>query len=141
MILFSRPFLLAYPYIVERLEVIAHKLHLAKYPNWGTWDSESRSRASSLLSGFANFHFFIVWTTIVKAISYLRGPTEKIQGRSLDLYDVVSQVQQARDDLEYVRKNCENGFFKRCFDYASNIASLVSMPPSKLSHQVSYHTK
>ena len=48
-------FLLAYPYMVETLEVIAHKLHLAKYPNWGTWDSESRSRAPSLLSGLANF--------------------------------------------------------------------------------------
>ena len=27
-------FLLAYPYIVESLEVISHKLHLEKYPNW-----------------------------------------------------------------------------------------------------------
>ena len=116
-------FLLAYPYIVETLEVIAHTLHLAKYPNWGTWDSESRSRASSLLSGLANFQFFIVWITIVRTLSYLRGPTEKIQGRSLDLYDVESHVQVAHDDVEYVRKNCKNGFFKRCFNYASNIAS------------------
>ena len=77
-------------------------MHLAKYPNWGTLDSESRSRASSLLSGLANVQFFIVWTTIVRTLCYLRGPTEKIQGRSLHMCDVVSQVQPARDDLEWI---------------------------------------
>ena len=84
-----------------------------------------------MLSGLTNFQLCTVWTTIVRALSYLRGPTEKIQGRSLDLYDVVSQVQLARGDLEYARKNCENGILKRCFDYASNIASLVSIKSSK----------
>ena len=42
-------FLVTYPYIVEALEVSAHKLYLEKYPAWENWDQESRARASGLL--------------------------------------------------------------------------------------------
>ena len=52
-------FLLAYPYIIEALEVIANKLHLDRYPEWNDWDNESRRRASSALAGIANFEFCI----------------------------------------------------------------------------------
>ena len=50
-------FLIAYPYIVEASEVIFHKLHLEKYPNWRQWDTESRTSASVLLAGIATFEF------------------------------------------------------------------------------------
>ena len=80
-------FLLTYPYIIEALEVIAHKLHLEKYLNWSDWDNESRRRVtSSILAGISNFEFCVIFTTIVKSLFYLRGPTKKIQGRSLDLW-------------------------------------------------------
>lgn len=122
-------FLLAYPYIVEALEVIAHKLHLEKYPTWRKWDTESRRRASGLLSGISNFEFCVVWTTMVKSLFYLRGPTKKIQGRSLDLYDVVGQVKIAREDLAFVRSDGAKIFFTRCFEYASQVAGQISIFP------------
>ena len=96
---------MAYPYIIEALEVIAHKLHLEKYSTWSNWDSETRRRASSALAGMSNFELCVVWTTIVRSLFYLRGPTKKIQGRSLDLYDVVGQVKIAREDLALIRSN------------------------------------
>ena len=42
-------FLRVYSYIVETLEVIAHQLHLDKYPEWEDWDYGTRKRASACL--------------------------------------------------------------------------------------------
>ena len=70
-----------------------------KYLNWFDWDNESRSRAASALARISNFQFCVAFTTIVKSPFYLRGPTKKIQGRSLDLYNAVEQVMVPRDDL------------------------------------------
>ena len=73
-------FLLAYPYIVEALEVISNILHLEKYPNQHQWVTESRRMASALLAGIRKFSFCIVWATIVRSLFYLRDSTKKIQG-------------------------------------------------------------
>ena len=45
--------------------------------------------------------FLIDWTTVVKSLFYLRGSTKKIQGRSLDLLDVVGQIEIAWEDLVF----------------------------------------
>ena len=108
-------FLLTYPHIIEALEVIAHKLHLEKYLNWSNWDNESRRRAASALPGISNFEFCVVFTTIVKLLFYLRGPTKKIQGSSLDLYNVVGQVMVTLDDLVFARSDREIFFFSHVF--------------------------
>ena len=81
--------------------MIAHKLHLEKYLSWSVWDNESRRRAASALAGISNFEFCVVFTSIVKSVFYLRGPTKKIQGRNLDLYNVVGQVMVAGDYLAF----------------------------------------
>ena len=39
-----------------------------------------------------SFQFIITFVLTVKILTFLRGITEKIQGRSLNLYDVVNQV-------------------------------------------------
>ena len=95
-------FLLAYPYIVETLEAISHKLLFEKYPSWRQQDKESRKTASALLAGIATFEFWIAWTTVVRSLSYLRGPTKKIQGQSLVLLDVLGQVENTRKDLAFI---------------------------------------
>ena len=124
-------FLLTYPYITEALEVIAYKLHLEKYLNWSDSDNESRRRAASALAGISNFEFCVAFGTIVKSLFYLRDPTKKIQGRSLDLYNVVEQVMVARDNLVFARSDEEKKiFFARCFEYASEIASFINVTPS-----------
>ena len=123
-------FLLAYPHIVESLEVISHKLHLEKYSNWRQWDNESRRTASALLAGIATFEFCIVWTTVVRSLFYLRVPTKKIQRRSLDLLDFVGQVEVARADLAFIRNDGAKEYFSRCFEYAVEMASLIDIIPS-----------
>ena len=117
-----------YPYIIEAIVVIAHKLHVKKYLNWSDWDNESRRRAASALAGIS----------IVKSLLYLRGPPKKIQGRSLDLYNVVGQVMVARDDLLFARSEEGKKFFALCFEYASQIAGLINVMlrmPRVPSHQ------
>ena len=95
-------FLPAYPCIVEALEVISNKPHLEKYPNWRQWDTESRRAGSALVAGIAkHLSFLIDWTTVVRSLFYLRGPTKKVQARSLDLLDVVRQVEIACEDLVF----------------------------------------
>ena len=79
-------FLIVYPFITEALEVMALKLHLEKYPEWPKFDQESRSRANRVLVSLRNSCFLIVLTIMVKALSYIKRPMKKIQGRSLDLY-------------------------------------------------------
>ena len=94
-------FLLTYLYIVEALEVIARKLHLDKYLNCSEWDNESRRIAASALAGILNCKFCVAFTTIIKSLFYLQGPTKKIQGRSLDLYNVVGLVMVAPNNLVF----------------------------------------
>ena len=101
---------MTYPYIIETLEVIAHKLHLEKYPAWKDWDGETRKRASSLLQGMASFNFLIVMVTTVKSW-FLRGPTKKLQGCALDLYDVVDQIREVQCELRSLRENAIEDFF------------------------------
>ena len=87
-----------------------------------------------------------IWTTVVKALTYLRGPSKKIQGESLDLYDVVGQIKVVQGDLQHERENAEQSFFKRCYNCACSMAKLVGIVPSmprlaqspnapKLTHQ------
>ena len=109
-------FLLAYPYIVETLEIISHKLYLEKNPNWHQWDTESRRTASTLLAGIATFDFCIIRTAVVKSLFNLGGPTKKIQGRSLNLFDVVRQVETAREDLAFIRNDGTRKYCSRCFE-------------------------
>ena len=95
--------------------MIAHKLHLEKYPAWENWDQESRARVSGLLGAISTFQFCVVWTTVVKALTYLRGPSKEIQGQSLDLYDVVGQIKVVQRYLQHKRENADESFFKRCY--------------------------
>ena len=52
-------FLSTITYIVEALEVIAHKMNLEKYPDWGVWDTTSRKRSSTCLGILVDIFFFI----------------------------------------------------------------------------------
>ena len=86
--------------------------------------------ASSLFAGIAAFVFSIVWTTVARSSFYLHGPTKKIQGQSLNLLDVLGQVEVARKDLLFIRNDGVKEYFSRCFEYAVKMVSLVNIVPS-----------
>ena len=73
-----------------------------------------------LLSSMGSFDFVIVLTLIVKILDFVKGPTKIIQGRSLDLYDVVGVVRSARADLMFER-NGEYYVFLRAASHTQQI--------------------
>ena len=58
-------------YKVEALEVIAHKMHLEKYPVWGVWDIISRKRTSACLGILVDILFFIFDGVPTKYVSII----------------------------------------------------------------------
>ena len=122
-------FLIVYPFIIEALKVMALKLPLEKYPEWSKFDQESRSRANRVLGSLRNFRFLIVWTIMVKALSYIKGPIKKIQGRSLDLYEFLDVMRNIQTDLRLLRSE-ESDFYQRCCDYAIRIFNLIDIEHS-----------
>ena len=60
----------------------------------------------------------------------MRGPTKKIQGRSLDLLDVAGQVEVALEDLAFIRNEGAKEYFSRCFEYAVQMASVINIEPN-----------
>ena len=114
---------------MEALDVTALKLHLEKYLEWSKFDQESRYHANRVLGSLSNFRFLIVWTIMVKALSYIKGPIKKIQGRILDQYEVVDVIRNTQAELRFLRSE-ESDFYRRCYDYAIRICSLISIEPS-----------
>ena len=66
---------------------------------------------------------------MVKALSYMKGPIKKIQGRSLDIYEVVDVIRNTQMDLRLLRSE-ESDFYQRCYDYAIRICNLIGIEPS-----------
>ena len=65
---------------------------------------------------------------MVKALSYIKGPIKKIQGRCLDLY-VVDVIRNTQTDLRLLRSE-ESDFYQRCYDYAIRVCNLIGVEPS-----------
>ena len=108
---------------------MALKLHLQKYPEWSKFDQESRSRADRVLGSLRNFRFLILWTIMAKALSYIKGPIKKIQGRGLDIYQVANVIRNTQTDPRLLR-SAESDFYQRCYDYAIRICNLIGIEPS-----------
>ena len=65
---------------------------------------------------------------MVKALSYIKGPIKKIQGRSMDLYEVVDVIRNTQTDLSLLRFE-ESDFCQRCYDYAICVCNLIGIKP------------
>ena len=67
---------------------------------------------------------------MVNILDIIKGPTIKIQGRSLNLYDVVKQVDAAKLHLKCERDDPNHAMYNRCFKYAKDLAALVNAEPT-----------
>ena len=74
-------FLSAITYTVEVFEVIAHKMHLEKYPDWGVWDTTSRKRAITCLDILVDIFFFIFDSVSTKYFSIIVSKNSKMLSR------------------------------------------------------------
>ena len=66
---------------------------------------------------------------MIKALSYIKRPIKKIQGRSLDLYEVVDVMRNTQTDLRHLRSE-ESDFYQRCYDYAIRVCNIIGIEPS-----------
>ena len=66
---------------------------------------------------------------MIKALSYIKRPIKKIQGRSLDLCEVVDVMRNTQTDLRLLRSE-KSDFYQRCYDYAIHIYNLIGIKPS-----------
>ena len=66
---------------------------------------------------------------MVNILDIIKGPTIKIQGSSLDLYEVVKHVEAAKLHLKCERDDPNHAMYNRCFKYAKDLAALVNAEP------------
>ena len=75
-----------------------------KISNVGRSGQKTHNSSNSLLPEMTNFQFIIALITVARTLLFIRGGvSKKIQGHSFNLYYVVGQVREARDNLEFER--------------------------------------
>ena len=80
----NQHFYQAFVFIVEALELIDFKRHLAKYGDtYDDWEPASRNDAQQILSSITSFEFIVVFMTMYQYLSHLVGITVKLQKRAL----------------------------------------------------------
>ena len=92
------------------------------------WVVKIRSRKTishnRVLGSLRNFCFLIVRTIMVKYLSYIKGPIRKIQGRSLDLYEIVDLIRNTQTGVMLLRSE-ESDFYQRYYDYVIHVCNLI----------------
>ena len=60
-----------FAYVMQALEVIAHEMHLEKYPDWRVWNTTSQNCSSACLSILMDIFFHIFDPTPTKYMSII----------------------------------------------------------------------
>ena len=113
-----------FKYIIMSYEVIAFGLHhniLSDDYISATWDTESKSKANSLLNGIANF---VVFLTIYQFLSHLAGITIKLQSTTLDII-------KAHDEIDKSIRDNISQEFKKIYVQAERMGCAINVEPSK----------
>jgi hypothetical protein len=124
----------SFTFIVKALEAIAfpgvHQYDVPEDFRAGGWDTESRSKASSLLRSICSFDFILTFLVTYKTLSFLQGITIKLQGASLDILEAFSDVEDVKNVFKSLRKDPE-AEFKKIYEHAIRMADSVNVEPSK----------
>ena len=73
------------------------------FPNG--WDSKTKKEASSFLNALTTFKFLIGIITLYNLLHPLSSVTQKLQGFTADIVYAYNNMQEAVDNLNYIRKN------------------------------------
>ena len=65
-----RGFYQLFAYIMQAPEVIAHEMHLEKYPDWRVWNTTSQNCSSACLSIFDGYFLSHIWSSSYKIHEY-----------------------------------------------------------------------
>ena len=87
-------FYTSYVFVVKALEVIAHGLHREEVSELfqDGWDPSSRASASAILNAICSFNFTITFLVVYRMLSHLSGITVKLQGSTIDILQVFSEI-------------------------------------------------
>ena len=69
------------------------------------WDSKTKKEASSFLNALTTFKFLIGIITLYHLLHPLSSVTQKLQGFTADIVYAYNNMQEAVDNLNYIRKN------------------------------------
>lgn len=122
----------AFVFIVEALEMIGFKRHLAKYGDkYADWDPASCSDAQQILASIASFEFIVVFMTMYQYLSHLTGITVKLQKRALDIVEANEMISEVATLYKDERKDVDSSFdriYAQSVVMAEKIGADVSMP-------------
>jgi len=71
------------------------------------WDTDSKSKANSLLHAVSNFEFIITQITTMKCLSILKPSSIKLQKRDIDVYEAYSHIRDLKGELQDIRGDIE----------------------------------
>lgn len=118
--------------IVEALELIGFKRHLAKYGNtYADWDPTSRSDAQQILASITSYEFIVVFVTIYQYMSHLSGITVKLQKTALDIIEAHEMVTEVASIYQVERNNVDSSFapiYAQSVRMAERVESTIGMP-------------
>ena len=122
-----------YKFIVIALEVIGlglHKNELSNNFKDGTWDMDSRSRATSLLHSVTDFEFIAVFPIAYQYLSHLAGIKVKLQSSTTDIVEAYKQIDEVKQFYKEIRGNVDTEFHK-VYIQAERMAAAVDVEPRK----------
>ena len=120
------PGVLEPPFWVMKMDIIEAMSNEGLFGNqfgetaWN-WDTDSKSKANSLLHAVSNFEFIITQITTMKCLSILKPLSIKLQKRDIDVYEVYNHIKDLRCKLQDIREDIE----KYCSDWY-NIATTTA---------------
>ena len=71
------------------------------------WETDSKSKANSLLHAVSNFEFIITHITMMKCLSILKSLNIKLQKRDIDVYEAYSHIRDLKGELQDIRGDIE----------------------------------
>ena len=97
----------------------------------GTWDTDSKSRASSLLENLTKFDFILTFLTVYNFLSHMDGISKKMQATTNDVIEAFGMVEDVRTTYTKLREQIDTSF-GHVFEHAVRMAQAVHVEPSML---------
>lgn len=97
----------------------------------GDWDTDSKSRATSLLHSLCNFTFIVTFVVTYKLLSRLEGITVELQKEAIDIIQAMSLIENVKQEFREIRTNVDS-YFQNTYDHiiimAQSVGAEASMP-------------
>ena len=102
-----------YTFIIKSLEMISLGLYcneLSQNFVNAFWDTQSKSKATSLLHSIIDFEFIVVFMIAYQFLSHLSGMTIKLQSSTIDIIEAYDQVNEILALYKNIRSNVSGEF-------------------------------